>query len=97
MLLVLTGALPAELSGGEPQRIAVARAAVTSPRVVFADEPTGAFDTVSGDALLLALHEAAKESDAAVVMVTHDNRVAARADAVVGRPRGGLGLSAGTP
>lgn len=76
----LAEALPAELSGGEAQRVAVARALVTSPRVVFADEPTGALDTVSGEALLLALHESAKESDAAVVMVTHDNRVAARAD-----------------
>lgn len=73
-------AVPGELSGGEAQRVAVARALVTSPRVVFADEPTGALDTVSGEALLLALHEAAKEADAAVVLVTHDNRVAARAD-----------------
>ncbi len=73
-------ALPGELSGGEAQRVAVARALVTSPRVVFADEPTGALDTVSGEALLQTLHDAAKEADAAVVVVTHDNRVAARAD-----------------
>ena len=73
-------ALPGELSGGEAQRVALARALVTSPRVVFADEPTGALDTVSGEALLTALHDAAKEAEAAVVMVTHDNRVAARAD-----------------
>ena len=73
-------ALPGELSGGEAQRVALARALVTSPRVVFADEPTGALDTVSGEALLIALHDAAKEAEAAVVMVTHDNRVAARAD-----------------
>lgn len=76
----LADAVPGELSGGEAQRVAVARALVTAPRVVFADEPTGALDTISGEALLLALHEAAKEADAAVVMVTHDNRVAARAD-----------------
>jgi putative ABC transport system ATP-binding protein len=73
-------AVPGELSGGEAQRVAVARALVTSPRIVFADEPTGALDTVSGEELLVALHQAAKEADAAVVMVTHDNRVAARAD-----------------
>lgn len=73
-------AVPGELSGGEAQRVAVARALVTSPRVVFADEPTGALDTVSGEALLAALHEAAAEADAAVVVVTHDHRVAARAD-----------------
>lgn len=71
--------IPGELSGGEAQRVAVARALVTSPRVVFADEPTGSLDTVSGENLLFVLHEAAKEADAAVVMVTHDNRVAARA------------------
>lgn len=73
-------AVPGELSGGEAQRVAVARALVTAPRVVFADEPTGSLDTVSGEALLVTLYEAAKEADAAVVMVTHDNRVAARAD-----------------
>ncbi|MDP9820639.1 ABC transporter ATP-binding protein [Nocardioides massiliensis] len=76
----LADAVPGELSGGEAQRVAVARALVTSPRVVFADEPTGALDTVSGEALLIALYDAAKEADAAVVTVTHDNRVAARAD-----------------
>lgn len=76
----LAESVPGELSGGEAQRVALARALVTSPRVVFADEPTGALDTVSGERLLVALHDAAKEAEAAVVMVTHDNRVAARAD-----------------
>ncbi|GAA1146911.1 ABC transporter ATP-binding protein [Nocardioides aquiterrae] len=76
----VAAALPGELSGGEAQRVALARALVTSPRIVFADEPTGALDTVSGEALLVALHDAAKEAEAAVVVVTHDNRVAARAD-----------------
>jgi putative ABC transport system ATP-binding protein len=78
--LDLADALPGELSGGESQKVAVARALVTGPRVVFADEPTGALDTVGGDELLTALMDAIKETDAAVVIVTHDNRVAARAD-----------------
>lgn len=73
-------ALPGELSGGEAQRVAAARALVTSPRVVFADEPTGALDTVAGDQLLETLLSAARETDATVVLVTHENRVAARAD-----------------
>ncbi len=72
--------LPGELSGGEAQRVAAARALVTSPRVVFADEPTGALDTVAGDQLLETLLSAARETDATVVLVTHENRVAARAD-----------------
>lgn len=78
--LALADALPGELSGGEAQRVAVARALVTGPRVVFADEPTGAMDTVSGEKLLEELLAAARETDATVVMVTHENRVAARAD-----------------
>lgn len=71
---------PAELSGGQAQRVAVARALVTGPRVVFADEPTGALDTVAGEQVLTQLLDAVRHTDATLVMVTHDNRVAARAD-----------------
>jgi len=78
--LDLADALPGELSGGEAQRVAAARALVTGPRVIFADEPTGALDTVGGERLLDTLLSAARENDATVVMVTHDNRVAAHAD-----------------
>ena len=76
----LATALPGELSGGEAQRVATARALVASPRVVFADEPTGALDTVGGEELLDELFGAVKETEATLVVVTHDNRVAARAD-----------------
>lgn len=73
------GALPGELSGGEAQRVAVARALITGPRVVFADEPTGSLDTVSGEQVLAVLLDAAQSQGATVVLVTHDNLVAAYA------------------
>ena len=76
----LATALPGELSGGEAQRAALARALVTGPQVVFADEPTGALDTVGGEALLDVLLSTTRQQGASVVLVTHDNRVAAHAD-----------------
>jgi putative ABC transport system ATP-binding protein len=76
----LADASPAELSGGEQQRVAVARALVAGPRIVFADEPTGALDTVAGEHVLGQLLETVRASGATLVMVTHDNRVAAHAD-----------------
>jgi putative ABC transport system ATP-binding protein len=76
----LADRVPAELSGGEAQRVAVARALVTGPRVVFADEPTGALDTVAGEQVLGQLLTAVRDTGATLLMVTHDNRVAARAD-----------------
>lgn len=76
----LADQVPAELSGGQAQRVAVARALVTGPRVVFADEPTGALDTVAGEQVLGQLVSAIRDTGATLVMVTHDNRVAARAD-----------------
>jgi putative ABC transport system ATP-binding protein len=73
-------ARPSELSGGQLQRVAVARALVTGPKVIFADEPTGALDSVSGERVLSLLLAAARRNDATVVIVTHDNQVAAYAD-----------------
>ena len=70
---------PGEVSGGQQQRVAVARALVTGPRVVFADEPTGALDTLAGEAVLTALLGAATEQGTTVVLVTHEHRVAAYA------------------
>ncbi|MEV0234059.1 ABC transporter ATP-binding protein [Nonomuraea sp. NPDC050786] len=71
---------PGELSGGQLQRVALARALATGPRVVFADEPTGALDTLGGEQVMSALIGAARASRTTVVVVTHDNRVAAYAD-----------------
>lgn len=72
-------ARPGGMSGGQAQRVAIARALVTSPQVVFADEPTGALDTVTGEQTLEVLLGAVRETGAALVVVTHDNRVAAHA------------------
>ncbi|MFE1174778.1 ABC transporter ATP-binding protein [Streptomyces sp. NPDC058773] len=71
---------PGEISGGQGQRIAVARALATRPRVIFADEPTGALDSLNGELVLTLLTDAARESNAAVVLVTHEARVAAYSD-----------------
>lgn len=68
---------PGEVSGGEGQRVAVARALVTEPRVIFADEPTGALDSLNGERVMDLLTAAARDTGAAVVLVTHDVRVAA--------------------
>jgi putative ABC transport system ATP-binding protein len=76
----VAAALPGEMSGGEMQRVAIARALVHGPRVIFADEPTGALDSVSGDRVLATLVRTARESGATLVIVTHDNVVAASAD-----------------
>ncbi|AOX65164.1 ABC transporter [Curtobacterium sp. BH-2-1-1] len=70
---------PDELSGGQQQRVAIARTLVVEPEVVFADEPTGALDSVAGAGVLSLLRDRAA-GDRAVVMVTHDLAAAARAD-----------------
>jgi putative ABC transport system ATP-binding protein len=72
--------LPGQITGGQGQRVAVARALVTGARVIFADEPTGALDTLNGEKVMVLLTQAARESGAAVVLVTHEARVAAYAD-----------------
>jgi putative ABC transport system ATP-binding protein len=74
---------PARVSGGQAQRAAVARAVAHRPAVVFADEPTGALDSRNGAIVLDLLVRLARDDGSAVVLVTHDERVAARADRVV--------------
>ncbi|MFF7792296.1 ATP-binding cassette domain-containing protein [Streptomyces sp. NPDC007991] len=71
---------PGEVSGGQGQRVAVARALVTNPRVVFADEPTGALDSFNGERVMELLTDAARSASTAVVLVTHEARVAAYSD-----------------
>ncbi|MET9384874.1 ABC transporter ATP-binding protein [Streptomyces sp. NPDC002928] len=71
---------PGEVSGGQGQRVAVARSLVTSPRVLFADEPTGALDSLNGERVMELLTEAARSTNAAIVLVTHEARVAAYSD-----------------
>ncbi|WP_371405659.1 ABC transporter ATP-binding protein [Kribbella sp. NBC_00662] len=82
-------AVPAELSGGQTQRAALARALVTGPSVVLADEPTGSLDSRAGQELLDVLLQAARYRGAALLMVTHDNVVASSADREI-RLRDGL-------
>lgn len=71
---------PGEMSGGQAQRVALARAMVTGPKAVFADEPTGALDSLAGEQVMTALVHAARESGTAVLLITHDAQVAAYAD-----------------
>lgn len=70
---------PGELSGGQQQRVAVAKALATEPDILFADEPTGALDSANGELVMELLVQQARERDCAVVVVTHDNQVAAYA------------------
>jgi putative ABC transport system ATP-binding protein len=74
---------PSELSGGEQQRVAVARALIAKPEVVFADEPTGNLDSVAGREVLELLRRAVDEFGQTIVMVTHDPTAAAIADSVL--------------
>jgi putative ABC transport system ATP-binding protein len=69
-----------ELSGGQSQRVALARGLVGRPEVLFADEPTGALDSLTGEHVMELLVGAARDSDTTVVLVTHEPRVAAYAD-----------------
>ena len=74
---------PAELSGGERQRVAIARALANDPPILLADEPTGSLDSRAGRHILDLIEKLGRERELTVVMVTHDEGVAARADRIV--------------
>jgi len=69
-----------EMSGGQAQRVAVARALVTGPRVIFADEPTGSLDSTNGELVMELLVSSARRKGTSVVLVTHEPQIAAYAD-----------------
>jgi len=76
----LASALPGAMSGGEAQRVAVARALVARPRVVFADEPTGSLDSHNGERVMERFTDLVRETGTTLVVITHEPRVAAYAD-----------------
>ncbi|MGA9315714.1 MAG: ABC transporter ATP-binding protein [Solirubrobacteraceae bacterium] len=89
-LLARAGHPPAKLSGGEQQRVSIARALIGQPKLILADEPTGNLDTETGDAVLGLLSSLPRERDVAMILVTHDARVARYADRVLAMRDGKL-------
>ena len=77
------GHYPDQLSGGERQRVAIARAMVGERRVVLADEPSGALDSVNSEAIMRLLHSACKDTGMTAMVVTHDAQLASWADRVI--------------
>ena len=75
--------LPAELSGGEQQRVAIARSLVNDPSILFADEPTGNLDSKNGEIIIALLLDLAKADGRTLAVVTHDERLASRGDRLV--------------
>jgi lipoprotein-releasing system ATP-binding protein len=75
--------LPTELSGGEMQRAAIARALASHPAIVLADEPTGNLDAANGQSVLDLLRDLNRERDLTIILVTHDHHIAQQADRVV--------------
>ncbi len=75
--------LPSQLSGGEQQRVALARAFVVTPKVLFADEPTGNLDRATGDTIVDLMFSLRAEQSSALVLVTHDLRLAEKCDRVL--------------
>lgn len=78
-----TGHLPSELSGGEQQRVAIARSLMNDPKIIFADEPTGNLDSRTGVAVMDLLMELADEEERTLMVVTHDNSLAGIGDRTI--------------
>jgi putative ABC transport system ATP-binding protein len=91
------GKIVGQLSGGEAQRVALARAVAHRPRVVFCDEPTGALDSLTGDHVMDLLCDLAEYAETALVLVTHEPRVAARAHREVRMRDGALAVPSLAP
>jgi putative ABC transport system ATP-binding protein len=91
------GHLPSALSGGEQQRVGLARAMVTSPRLLLADEPTGNLDQETGQRVIDLMLALAREKDTAVLLITHDPALAARADRQLHMNQGRLGAETRVP
>jgi putative ABC transport system ATP-binding protein len=75
-------AMPGQLSGGEAQRVAIARALANRPRIILADEPTAALDSARAGIVMDLLHKLAIEQDAAIIAVTHDDKILGRLDRI---------------
>ncbi|HSZ41103.1 MAG TPA: ABC transporter ATP-binding protein [Trebonia sp.] len=86
-----------ELSGGQAQRVAIARAFVIMPKVLFADEPTGSLDSLTGEQVMEMLVEVSREHGITTVLITHDMRVAAYADREIIVRDGRVGADQGQP
>jgi putative ABC transport system ATP-binding protein len=93
----LLGRYPNELSGGQQQRVAVARSMVAKPAVLFADEPTGALDSVASEQLLDLFEWSSRELGQSILMVTHDPLAAGRADRIVSMSDGRIVADAVRP
>ncbi len=85
--------LPHTLSGGERQRVNIARSIIKNPKIIFADEPTGALDVYTGEVIIdLLIEQAKKDPPCALILVTHDPKAAAKCDRQLGLVKGRLEL-----